>query len=318
MQSKSPSVVIPQYNAPTPMSFNTPYGNVSNSGGAYTYTPSGAQADQTTNITNLQNSLMGMMSQTPQQQLANQQQWQNAFMQQATQNTMPALTNQMFNQGLGGSSVYGSSMANLLSNLGSQSVLNAQNLNLADQSSLQGLYGQLQNTQNSNMGYAGNLMQMAGNYNLNQNQQAQQLYQAQLPYEAYVNVPKQPWYMNGLQGIMSGNGAIDGIINGDMSNQGTQQPYSSYYGANSGSGGSNMGGMGGNNGFSSLMNSMNQPQSSQVPVNPSAYSAASTGGYGGYGISSLLPSQMNMMPASATNGAPPLASLFSSAPMAGG
>lgn len=212
MQSKSPSVSIPQYNAPTPLNFNTPYGSVNYGNGGYTYNQSPGMQDQTNNINSMQQGLMGMMNQNPQQQLASQNAWQQAFMQQATQNTLPSLQNTLFNQGLGGSSIYGSSMANLLSNLGSQSVLNSQNMNLANQNSLQGLYSQLQGTQNANMGYAGNLMQMAGNYNLNQNQQAQQLYGTQLPYQASVNMPQQNQW---LQPLMTAGGAGVGAMMGN-------------------------------------------------------------------------------------------------------
>lgn len=210
MQSKQPSVSIPQYSNPTPTDFNTSYGSVNYNNGAYNYTsgdPSGDLMMQT-----LRDALGSALGVTGPDALKQTQDWQTAFSQAALKNSAPALSNQLFNSGLGGSSAYGTALGDLYSNVGTQAVLNGQQLNLANTQSNQNSFNALNSAIGQNQSYGLNLINQAQQYNTNANNQASQRYQATLPYLATVNNNQGQGYG---QLIGTGLGAVGGAFLGN-------------------------------------------------------------------------------------------------------
>lgn len=185
MQSKQPSVNIPQYSNPTPTNFNTSYGNVNYANGAYNYTSADPSGDA--EMATLRDALSSALNATGPGGVQNTQDWQTAFSQAALKNAAPALSNQLFNAGLGGSSAYGNAMGDLYSNVGTQAVLNGQQLNLANTQSNQNSFNAINSAYGQNQNYGLNLTNTAANYNSNANQQATSRYQSTLPYLATVN-----------------------------------------------------------------------------------------------------------------------------------
>jgi hypothetical protein len=212
MQSKQPSVTVPQYTPPSPTGFNTPYGSVGYSGsvgsngfynGSYNYTSADPSGDL--ELQTMRDALTASLTPTGPGALQQTQDWQTAFTQSALKNAAPQLSNQLFNAGLGGSAAYGNALGDLYSNTSTQAVLNAQNMsnsalqtNANSLNSVNTAYGQNQN-------YALNLQQLANTYNTNANQQYLQKYQSLLPYQATVN---------NNQG--SGYGQIIGAVGGGI------------------------------------------------------------------------------------------------------
>lgn len=185
MQSKQPSVSIPQYNNPTPTDFNTSYGNLNYANGAYNYSSADPSGDA--EMATLRDAIGSHLGITGSEQLAQNQDWQTAFTNAALKNSAPQLSNQMFNAGLGGSSAYGTAMGDLYSNVGTQAVLNGQQLNLANTQSLQNSFNAVNGAYGQNQNYALNLANVGAGYNTNANAQATQRYNASLPYTATVN-----------------------------------------------------------------------------------------------------------------------------------
>lgn len=203
MQSKQPSVSIPQYNAPTPTNFNTPYGSLNYANGSYNYSSSNPSSDA--EIASLRDALGSSLAATGPSGVANTQSWQDAYTAAALKNSAPQLSNQLFNAGLGGSSAYANAMGDLYSNTAQNAVLNGQQLNLANTQSNQNSFNAVNSAYGQNQQYALNLAQMGAQYNQGQQQLAQQLYGMQLPYQATLN----PGSNNGALG-----GTIGGIAGG--------------------------------------------------------------------------------------------------------
>lgn len=210
MQSKQPSVTIPQYSNPTPTDFNTSYGNVNYANGAYNYTSADPSGDQ--EMATLRDALGSSLNATGPGGVQNTQDWQTAFSQAALKNAAPALSNQLFSAGLGGSSAYGNAMGDLYSNVGTQAVLNGQQLNLANTQSNQNSFNAVNSAYGQNQNYALNLANTAANYNTTANQQATARYQSTLPYLATVNNNQGAGY-GSLIG--AGLGAVGGSFAGN-------------------------------------------------------------------------------------------------------
>jgi hypothetical protein len=118
------------------------------------------------------------------------------FQQESLRLSQPQLENSLIQRGLGGSSVYQGALTDLINKASTDAILNSsqlRNQNLASlQSSYFAPYQQL----------GQNLLQLAGGANTSQDQLAQSLYQALLPYTAQINQPKN----NGLLGALTGAG----------------------------------------------------------------------------------------------------------------
>lgn len=246
MQSNQPSVSIPQYTPPNPTNFNTSYGNLNYANGAYNYTSANPADDQ--EMATLRDALGSSLNATGPGGVQNTQDWQTAFSQAALKNAAPALSNQLFSAGLGGSSAYGTAMGDLYSNVGTQAVLNGQNLNLANTQSNQNSFNAVNSAYGQNQNYGLGLSQLGANYNSNANAQAQQLYGMQLPYLSTVNNNQGAGYG---QIIGAGLGAAGGAFMGNPI-LGAQIGSSVGGGVDSGMGNTSVGGGLINGGLSGL------------------------------------------------------------------
>lgn len=132
--------------------------------------------------------------------------------------------------------MYQGAISDLISKATTEAILNSQANKLNALSTLQSSYlGPYQQ-----MGQ--NLLQLAASTGISQEQLAQAMYQARLPYEAQVNYPKQSGLSGlisgGLQGFMAGGpvGAVVGAGTGYFGSQAPaySQPYmlSDYYKSN--------------------------------------------------------------------------------------
>ena len=117
----------------------------------------------------------------------------------------PQLENSLIQRGLGGSSVYQGALTDLFSKASMDAILNSQNSKLNTlaglQSSYLGPYEQL----------GQNLLQLAASTGISQEQLAQAMYQATLPYKTTVDYPKQSGLLGGIQGFLSDPGGIAGL-----------------------------------------------------------------------------------------------------------
>lgn len=142
-----------------------------------------------------------------------------AFQQESLRLSQPQLENSLIQRGLGGSTVYQGALTDLINKASTDAVLNSSQLRNNTLANLQSSYfGPYQ-------ALGQNLLQLASGANTNQEQLAQQMYQALLPYTAQVNYPKQSGLggliSGGIQGFMSGGpiGAIAGAGTGYFGSQ---------------------------------------------------------------------------------------------------
>lgn len=209
-KNSQPSVSIPQYSNPTPTDFNTNYGSLKYANGAYNYTSANPESDA--EMATLRDAIGAHLGVTGSDQLAQNQDWQTAFQNAALKNSAPQLSNQLFNAGLGGSTAYSNALGDLYSNVATQGVLNGQSLNLANTQSMQNSFNTLNSGIGQGQNYALNLANVAAGYNTNANAQANQRYQATLPYLATVNNNQGQGYG---QLIGAGLGAVGGAFIGN-------------------------------------------------------------------------------------------------------
>lgn len=156
-------------------------------------------------------------------------------MQENLRLSQPQLENSLIQRGLGGSSVYQGALTDLISKASTDAILNSQTQKLNTLSGLQSSYlGPYQQL-------GQNLLQLAAQTGLSQEQIAAQIYGQQLPYRAQVNYPSQSGLggllSGGLQGLMSG-GPLGALLGGGTGFLGAQQdPYTTYLGLQGGVGG---------------------------------------------------------------------------------
>ena len=152
----------------------------------------------------------------------------------------PQLENSLIQRGLGGSSVYQGAITDLFSKASMDAILNSQNSKLNTLAGLQSSYL----GPNQQLGEA--LLQLAASTGISQEQLAQAMYQATLPYKTTVDYPKQSGLggliSGGIQGFMGSGGNPFGALAGagvgyfGSAAPGYSQPYmlSDYYKQNSG------------------------------------------------------------------------------------
>lgn len=141
--------------------------------------------------------------------------------------SQPRLENSLIQRGLGGSSVYQGALTDLISKATTDSILNSQNQKLNTlaglQSSYLGPYEQM----------GQNLLQLAAQSGMTQDQLAQALYQMQLPYTAQVNYPKNNGFGGAIQGGITGfmtGGPVGAVVGAGTGYLGSQQgAYSQPY-----------------------------------------------------------------------------------------
>ena len=117
---------------------------------------------------------------------------------------MPQLEQTMFARGMGGSKLYGDSVTDLLSKIGTQGVLNREQLSQSDEQLKLSQLASILGAGQSNLSNMSSLMGQATGQTNQNNQQAWNQYAALLPYLAKVNAgSSSPW---GSIGSIAGAG----------------------------------------------------------------------------------------------------------------
>lgn len=234
LSSKKPTISIPEYQKPKPPQFSA-YGQSTEAfgNGFRIIEDPTALADRQA-AERVRRDLIGSLGLSG----SESDPYAQKLVQENLRIAQPRLENSLIQRGLGGSSVYQGALTDLLSKTTMEAVLNSQNQKLNTlgmlQSSYLGPYEQL----------GQNLLQLAASTGLSQEQLAQAMYLATLPYNAQVNYPKQSGIggliSGGIQGFASG-GPVGAIVGGTTGYFGSQadaysQPYmlSDYYKQNSG------------------------------------------------------------------------------------
>lgn len=191
-KSKGPSIQIPQYQAPANVNFNTPYGNATFDKGAnaYNFQESPDQMADRLEMEALRGAILKTIGVTSPEREASRQSFTDAYFKEATRLAVPKLENTLFDRGLGGSKLYGATLNDLMSQLSNDAILQGEALRTQDEkmkldqlSTVATVLGQQNQLPLS-------LLSLASNYNTNQQQMAQQQYQALLPYQSVVNPGK--------------------------------------------------------------------------------------------------------------------------------
>ena len=223
LSQKKPSISVPQYNQPSPTSFSGFGLSAGRHGNSYGLTEDPTQLADRQAAEQVRRQLIGSLGLSGQES----DPYAQRFMQESLRLSQPHLENSLIQRGLGGSSVYQGALTDLISKATTDAILNSQNQKLQTLAGLQSSY------LGPNQQFGQNLLQMAQGYDTNQNQLAQQQYQALLPYLAQVNQPRN----NGLAGALQGGllgfgtggpiGALIGAGSGYVGSaqSGYSQPY---------------------------------------------------------------------------------------------
>jgi len=259
-KSKSPSIEIPQYNQPAAQQYSMPgFGTTNYTNNTWGITEDPTQTAYRNQLETMRASVLKGLGITAPEREASLNQWQDTFTKEALRTSMPQLEQTMFARGMGGSKLYGDSVTDLLSKIGTQGVLNREQLSQSDEQLKLSQLASILGAGQSNLSNMSSLMgQATGQTNTN-NQQAWNQYQALLPYLAKVNTPGQSGWGGALSGGMSGASAgsafgpigtiIGALIGGgtgyaSSASGGTSTP-AMLYGGGSTSGGGGTSGFGG-------------------------------------------------------------------------
>lgn len=238
--SKPPSWTIPEYTDPTYKTFSTPSGSTSYENNQFSYNPNQAGQDFQTQLDATRAAILKSMGGTDQATNDSLNQWQQTYMDEANRLSVPALSNNLFERGLGGSNYYAGSLNDLLSKNTNQAILNKYQLQNQDFNQNQTAFNNVNTAQNDINAQANNLLNLNANYANNQNQLNYDLYKTTLPYKAQFNAGKQGQGFGGIAGGIIGGiggafaggplGAVEGAKLGSSLGGGidASQGYGSY------------------------------------------------------------------------------------------
>ena len=218
LSSKKPTISIPEYKRPAQPSFSA-YGQTAagTGNGGYGITEDPSQLADYQAASKVRSDLINSLGLSGQ---ANDP-YAQTFQQESLRLSQPQLENSLIQRGLGGSTVYQGALTDLINRASTDAVLNSSQLRNQTLSNLQSSYfGPYQQL-------GQNLLQFASGAGQQQDQLAQQMYQALLPYTAQVNYPKQSGLMGGLTGGLQGflqGGPIGGITGAATGYYGSQSP----------------------------------------------------------------------------------------------
>ena len=202
-KSKQPEVVLP----PKAQTQNVSLPNVGTSN--YADNTWGINLDprlreEQNQIQALKNAILSEVGITSAGREASLNKWQDTFSKEALRSAQPQYEQSMFARGLGGSRAYTQGLADLLSNVNTQAVLNREGLSNTDQQlMLQQLSG-LAGLNQTNLGNISGVM----NSGMGRTDKAKEDWYKSLPYDATVNSPGN----SGLAG--AGAGALSGAATG--------------------------------------------------------------------------------------------------------
>jgi len=217
LSQKKPTIELPQFNAPAPTSFGGFGLTAGRQGNAYNITEDPSILADRQAAEQVRRELIGSLGLSGSQS----DPYAQTLLQENLRLSQPQLENSLIQRGLGGSSVYQGSITDLISKATTDALLNSQNQKLNTLAGLQSSYFA------PYQALGQNLLQLAGGYDQNQQQLAQQMYQSLLPYTAKVNQPGNSGWAGALQGGLTGlltGGPIGGLI-------GAGSGYASSYAA---------------------------------------------------------------------------------------
>lgn len=234
LSSKKPTISIPQYQPPPKPSFSAFGQTAGPQGSGFALTEDPTQLADRQAAEQVRRELIGSLGLNG----SESDPYAQKLLSESLRIAQPQLENSLIQRGLGGSSVYQGAITDLISKATMDSILNSQSSKLNTLAGLQSSYlGPYQ-------ALGQNLLQLAASTGISQEQLAQAMYQATLPYNAQVNYPKQSGLAGlisgGIQGFMRGGpiGALTGAGVGYFGSQSPaySQPYmlSDYYKQNSG------------------------------------------------------------------------------------
>ena len=154
-----PSVDIPQYQAP---GFNMPgFGGSSFQDGAFQFNEDPTQQQDREQVEAMRRSVLTGLGITSPQREASRKRFEETFFKESQRLTQPKLEQSLFERGLGGSKFYQDSVTDLLSKIGTQSVLQGENLQRQDEqgklnrlATLQGMSNDDRNRMSQMMGFS--------------------------------------------------------------------------------------------------------------------------------------------------------------------
>lgn len=210
--SKAPSWTIPEYSDPTYKNFSSNTGSTSYDNGSFNYKPNQDNQDFQTQLDATRSAILKSMGGTDQATNDSLNNWQQTYFDEANRLSAPALSNGLFDRGLGGSSYYAGSLNDLLSKNANSAVLNKYQLQNQDFNQNQTAFTNVNSEENNLNTNANNLLTLQANYANNQDARNLQLYQTTLPYKAQYNAGQQGQGFGGIAGGVIGGigGAIVG------------------------------------------------------------------------------------------------------------
>lgn len=211
---KQPSISIPQYSPPPPPTYKAFGLSADPSGSGYSLTMSGQEMADYNLAQKIRSELLsGLGLSGPS---GGAKEYGDLITRESLRTAQPTLENALIGRGLGGSSIYKEALTDLISKAATQGTLSSADYVRNNLASLESSYFAPQ------YALGQNLLQLATSKNVNDQQLAQQLYLATLPYLSQINQP-------GNSGI---GGAINGGITGLMMSGGN--PFVALAGAGGG------------------------------------------------------------------------------------
>lgn len=204
--SKAPSWSIPEYQDPTYKTFSNNTGSTNYSNGNFSYNPNAANQDFQSQLDATRSAILKSMGGTDQATNDSLNNWQQTYFDEANRLSAPALSNGLFDRGLGGSSYYTGSLNDLISKNANSAILNKYQLQNQNFNQNQTAFNSVNNAENGLTTDANNLLNLQSNYANNQDARNLDLYKTTLPYKATYNAGSQGQGFGGLIG-----GALGGV-----------------------------------------------------------------------------------------------------------
>lgn len=210
--SKAPSWSIPEYQDPTYKTFGSNTGGTTYKDGQFGYAPNAANQDFQTQLDATRSAILKSMGGTDQATNDSLNNWQKTYFDEANRLSAPALSNGLFNRGLGGSNYYMGSMNDLLTKNANSAILNKYQLQNQNFNQNQTAFTNVNSAENGLNSNAKDLLSLQANYANNQDARNLDLYKTTLPYKATYNAGSQG---QGFGGLIGGTlGAVGGAVVG--------------------------------------------------------------------------------------------------------
>ncbi len=208
-KGKAPSWSIPEYKDPTYKTFNTGQGSTSYDNNQFSYNPNQSDQDFQTQLNATRAAILKHMGGSDQATNDSLNNWQQTYFDEANRLSAPALSNGLFDRGLGGSSYYMGSLNDLLAKNANSAILNKYQLQNQDFNQNQTAFTNVNNADALLQKKAMDLLTMNANYANNQDARNLDLYKTTLPYKAQYDAGKQGQGFGGIiGGVLGGAGGF--------------------------------------------------------------------------------------------------------------